>query len=131
MEVRPRELYTDSIIKNTRDSPSPQSYNTFEKKRIPLGKILKGKNFSFYNDSQYKAATMPGPTTYKPKNEIILKRIINLVNIEKFNESYTSIKGIRGNPGKPIRVSKSRSPTTSGLVTPIAQTGHQTSSIRS
>ena len=56
-----------------------------------MGKMPKAVNFSFLNDSQYHGKTMPGPTKYSPNKEVVLKRVINLVNLDRKNDNYSII----------------------------------------
>lgn len=92
-EAKPRELYTDQIIKNTRNSPSPLSYNVkTPTAKVPFGKMPKAEGFSFLNDSQYRAEITPGPTTYNPKKDVILKRVTGQVKFETNQEHLKKLQ---------------------------------------
>ena len=40
---------------------------------------------------------MPGPTKYSPNKEVVLKRVINLVNLDRSSDNYSMISQVRAN----------------------------------
>jgi hypothetical protein len=82
---KPREMFTDVLIKNLKNVPSCTQYNvSAPKNKPPLGKIsYKGPGHWHLNDVEYRGMGVPGPATYTPKKDAVLKHFGSLVRLEK------------------------------------------------
>ncbi|TNV79021.1 hypothetical protein FGO68_gene14865 [Halteria grandinella] len=101
---KPREMYTDLLIKRLLEIPSCNQYNIrHPNKRIPLGKI---SNFSpghdvLHSDVHFRSLQTPAPSTYTPKKESFMK---SLGNVQKLVVDSGYLESMR-------RRSRSNSPT--------------------
>lgn len=46
----------------------------------------KAEGISFLNDSQFLGESMPAPTTYTPKKDVILKRVTGQVKFDTISD---------------------------------------------
>lgn len=96
LPMKPRDLFTDDIIKLRDQTPSLGQYNPKSTAKIPLGKISKSEVGDLFSEIQYLARESPSPGDYSPKVSF------------KFHRSSSMIKRPRGRLAVPE--SKSRRP---------------------
>ena len=64
--MKPRDLFTDDIIKLRDQTPSLGQYNPKSTSKIPLGKISKSELGDLFSEIQYLARESPSPGDYSP-----------------------------------------------------------------
>ncbi|TNV72878.1 hypothetical protein FGO68_gene4461 [Halteria grandinella] len=77
IQHKPRELFTDLLIKTMKNLPPLGQYNPVDTQHIPNGQIAKANEGDFFTEAQYKSQKLPGPAHYSPKVSAILKRDVS------------------------------------------------------
>jgi len=76
---RPRELFTDALIKRALATPSCTQYNTLAAKppKIPLGKISRKApgHDTLFDDETFRGLQSPGPASYSPNKNVVMKNL--------------------------------------------------------
>lgn len=85
LEPRPREMFTDALIKSLKNLPSCTQYNVRPPlPKVPLGKFsIKAPGHRLHTDVQHMGMTLPGPAAYTPKKEVVLRNFGSFIKYKK------------------------------------------------